>query len=97
MGSRCGSYGSHVTEEVLLELAGRPVAVGSPHKVLFSERAETKLDLVRYYLAVEEPLLRAVRGRPALMQRFPHGAEGSSFFQKRVPDTAPPWLHTAIV
>src|SRR4029453_4553126 len=55
------------------------------------------LDLLRYYLAVAEPLMRAVCGRPTLMQRFPHGAEGSSFFQKRVPGTAPPWVQTTIV
>ena len=47
---------------------------------------------MRYYLAVAEPLLRAAGGRPTLMQRFPHGAEGSSFFQKRVPESAPEWL-----
>ena len=31
------------------------------------------------------------------MQRFPNGAEGSSFFQKRVPENAPEWLQTTIV
>jgi DNA ligase D len=86
-----------VTEELVLEVAGRQMSVTSPDKVFFSERAATKLDLVRYYLAVAEPLLRAVGGRPTLMQRFPRGAEGSSFFQKRVPETAPDWLRTTIV
>ena len=69
----------------------------SPDKVLFAERGETKLDLVRYYLAVADPFLRAAGGRPTLMQRFPHGAEGKSFFQKRVPESAPDWLETTIV
>ena len=41
--------------------------------------------------------MRAVAGRPVLMQRFPHGASGSSFFQKRVPDNAPEWLETTLV
>ena len=81
----------------MLDVAGRRIVVTSPHKVLFSERGQTKLDLVRYYLAVAEPLMRAAGGRPTLMQRFPHGAEGSSFFQKRVPENAPEWLHTTIV
>ena len=31
------------------------------------------------------------------MQRFPHGAGGSSFFQKRVPKGAPEWLETTTV
>jgi DNA ligase D len=86
-----------VTEEHVLQVVGRDVAVTSPDKVFFSERGETKLDLVRYYLAVAEPLMGVVGGRPTLMQRFPHGAEGTSFFQKRVPETAPEWLETTIV
>ncbi len=86
-----------MTDEDVLEVAGRGVTVTSPGRVLFSERGETKLDLVQYYLAVAAPLMRVVGGRPTLMQRFPHGAEGNSFFQKRVPDTAPEWLQTTIV
>lgn len=77
--------------------AGRDVRISNPDKVFFAERGDTKLDLVRYYLAVEEPLMRAVGGRPTMMQRFPDGAGGSSFFQKRVPDTAPDWLETTTV
>jgi DNA ligase D len=86
-----------VAGEHVLKVAGREIAVTSPDKVFFSGRGETKLDLVRYYLAVAEPLMRATRGRPTLMQRFPQGAEGSSFFQKRVPENAPEWLQTTIV
>ncbi len=81
----------------VLELAGREVRITTPGKVLFAERGETKLDLVHYYAAVAEPLLRAMGGRPVLMQRFPQGAGGSSFFQKRVPDSAPEWLQTTTV
>ncbi len=84
-------------EECVLEVAGRAVTVTSPGKAFFSERGESKLDLVHYYLGVEEPLMRAVGGRATLMQRFPHGAEGSSFFQKRVPGSAPEWLQTTMV
>jgi DNA ligase D len=86
-----------MSSEHALEVAGREVPVTSPDKVFFAERGETKLDLVRYYLAVAEPLMRTAGGRPTLMQRFPHGAGGSSFFQKRVPDSAPEWLETTIV
>jgi DNA ligase D len=81
----------------VVEAAGREVRVTSPHKVFFPQRGETKLDLVRYYLAVEGPIMAAMGGRPTLMQRFPEGAGGSSFFQKRVPDSAPDWLNTATV
>jgi DNA ligase D-like protein (predicted polymerase) len=83
--------------DVQLDVAGRSITVTSPDKVFFTERGETKLDLVNYYLAVAEPFMRACGGRPTLMQRFPNGAEGSSFFQKRVPANAPDWLQTTIV
>ena len=84
-------------DAIELDIDGQAVRITSPDKVLFAERSETKLDLVRYYLAVAEPIMRTMGGRPVLMQRFPHGAEGSSFFQKRVPDNAPAWLETTIV
>lgn len=84
-------------EREVLEAAGRPVEITSPHKVLFPERGETKLDLARYYLSVEGPLMAAMGGRPVLMQRFPNGATGSSFFQKRVPERHPDWLQTTEV
>src|SRR5437763_16781499 len=85
------------TEETVLELDGREVRITSPGKVFFPERGETKLDLVRYYDAVREPLMATMGGRPVLLQRFPEGAGGSSFFQKRVPKDAPDWLQTTIV
>jgi DNA ligase D len=75
----------------------RQVVVTNPDKVFFPEHGETKLDLVRFYQAVEGPLLAAMGGRPVLLQRFPHGAGGSSFFQKRVPESRPDWLQTTIV
>jgi DNA ligase D len=84
-------------EVEVVEAAGREVRVTSPHKVFFRQRGETKLDLVRYYLAVAEPIMAAMGGRPTLMQRFPEGAGGPSFFQKRVPKGAPDWLETTIV
>jgi DNA ligase D len=84
-------------DEELLELDGHEVRLSSPGKVLFPERGETKRDLVDYYLRVSEPLLRTMGGRPVLMERYPQGAGGSSFFQKRVPKNAPEWLETTTV
>ncbi len=81
----------------LLEVAGHELALTSPSKVLFSERDDTKLDLARYYLVVAEPLMGAMGGRPVLLQRFPNGASGPSFFQKRVPENHPEWLETTVV
>ena len=84
-------------DATVVEAAGRQISITHPDKVFFSERGETKLDLVRFYAAVEGPLLAAMGGRPVLLQRFPNGAGGSSFFQKRVPDSRPEWLETTVV
>jgi DNA ligase D len=82
----------------VLEVAGRTVRITSPGKVFFPERGETKLDLARYYLAVAGPLMAAMGGRPVLLERFPRGVGGSSFFQKRGTATkADPWLTTTRV
>jgi DNA ligase D len=82
----------------VLDVDGHEVRISSPGKVFFAERGETKLDLARFYLAVREPLLAALGGRPVLLQRFPDGATGESFFQKRVaPTKAAPWITTTVV
>src|SRR3954470_6357609 len=82
---------------VTIEVSGHELVISHPEKVFFDERGDTKLDLVRFYQSIEGPLLAAMGRRPVLMQRFPNGAGGSSFFQKRVPDSRPDWLETAIV
>ena len=84
-------------DEVVVEADGHEVAIGHPDKVFFPERGETKLDLVRYYQAMCEPILAAMGGRPTMLQRFRDGAGGPSFWQKRVPTSAPPWLTTTVV
>ena len=85
------------SDAVVLEVDGREVRVTNPGKVFFGARRETKLDLVEYYLSVAEPLIRAMGGRPVLLERYPDGAGGKSFFQKRVPKGAPEWLTTTVV
>ncbi|HEY3810246.1 MAG TPA: non-homologous end-joining DNA ligase [Acidimicrobiales bacterium] len=84
-------------DPVPMEAGGRVVEITHPQKVLFGGSGHTKLDLARYYQAVEPALLAAMGGRPVLLQRFPHGAEGPSFFQKRVPEKRPEWLQTTVV
>ena len=80
-----------------LEIDGKAVRITSPDKVFFPAIEATKSDLVDYYLAVAEPFLAANRDRPTMLQRFPDGAAGKSFYQKRVPAGAPDWLQTTVV
>jgi bifunctional non-homologous end joining protein LigD len=79
----------------LLQLAGREVTISNPDKVFFPRTGQTKLDLVRYYMAVAEGALRGAGGRPMALKRFVNGAEGEAFFQKRAPENRPEWMRTA--
>jgi DNA ligase D len=82
---------------VELEVGERVVKVTNPDKVLFPARRETKLDLVRYYLAVGDGIVRALRERPTQLRRFPDGVEGEQIYQKRVPQKRPDWIEVARV
>jgi bifunctional non-homologous end joining protein LigD len=81
--------------KMVLEVAGREVAVSNPGKVYFPRAGLTKLELVQYYLAVADGALGGVRGRPMALKRFVNGAEGEPFFQKRAPEKRPDWIETA--
>jgi bifunctional non-homologous end joining protein LigD len=81
--------------KTVIEVAGREVAISNPQKVYFPRTGHTKLDLVRYYLAVADGALRGVIRRPMALKRFVNGAEEEPFFQKRAPSSRPPWIETA--
>src|SRR5213080_2127559 len=76
----------------LLQIEGREIPISNPEKVFFPQRGYTKIDLVRYYLAVGTGALRGAGGRPMALKRYVNGAEGEFFFQKRAPEARPPWI-----
>ena len=78
----------------IIEVAGRAVTISNPGKVFFPGLGLTKLDLVRYYLAVAGGALAGVAGRPMVLKRFVNGADGEAFFQKRAPSSRPEWIGT---
>src|SRR5215475_12078457 len=75
-----------------LMVAGTEVAISNPQKRLFPKPNHTKLDLVRYYLAVSEGALRGAGGRLNMLVRYPDGIEGEHFYQKRAPKSRPGWI-----
>ncbi len=89
-------------EPVALVADGHTVEITNPNKLMFPavgpERlGATKLDLANYYRSVGPALMRWIRDRPVLLERYPNGVGGQSFYQKRIPDTAPDWLTTTTV
>jgi DNA ligase D len=94
-------------EAVEYQVGGRAVRVSNPDRVYFPERGFTKREVVEYYIAVADGILRALRDRPTTLERWPSGVfegaklatrqdnRGDAFYQKRVPKNAPPWVRTA--
>jgi bifunctional non-homologous end joining protein LigD len=79
----------------VLTVAGREVRVTNPDKPYFSAGVKlTKLEIVRYYLAVADGAVTGIRDRPVVLKRFVDGAEKQPFYQKRAPENRPDWLRT---
>jgi DNA ligase D-like protein (predicted polymerase) len=79
-------------EQELLHVAGREIPISNPRKVLFPQAGHTKLDLAQYYLAVAEGALAGAGHRPNVLVRYPNGVGGDYFYQKRAPESRPPWV-----
>src|SRR5215472_11118277 len=93
-----GSYREIMPDpKEIIEVSGRQVPISNPGKVYFPSQGITKLDIVRYYLAVADGALRGVAGRPMVLKRYVNGAEGEPFFQKRAPDKRPDWIETVLL
>ncbi len=84
-----------MADPLSLEVGGREVAVTHPDKVLFPDVGVTKLDLIRYYLAVADGALRGVAGRPMILKRFVKGISQEAIFQKRAPEKRPDFVDVA--
>src|SRR4051795_1115637 len=99
------------SEHVIVDAGGRELRVSSPDRVIFpatDRTAElTKLEIVEYYLAVEDGIMRALSRRPTTLERWPKGVHpgmvistrewsgGDAFYQKRIPKGAPDYIETA--
>ena len=79
-------------ESEILNVAGREITISNPKKVLFPDAGYTKLDLVRYYLAVADGAIRAAGNRPNVLVRYPNGIGDEFFYQKRAPSSRPSWI-----
>ncbi len=86
-----------MTERVEVTVGERALTISHPDRVYFSAGGQTKLDLVNYYLAVGDGIVRALRERPCMLHRFPSGTDGEKVHQKRIPSGAPEWVQTVRV
>jgi bifunctional non-homologous end joining protein LigD len=79
-------------DQELITIGDREVTISNPAKILFPQAGFTKLDLVRYYLAVAPGALRGSGNRPNVLVRYPNGIDGEFFYQKRAPVSRPDWI-----
>lgn len=85
------------TNEVELRLEGHELRLTHLQKLFWPELGITKGDLLRYYAAVSPSLLPHLQDRAMVMKRYPNGAGGKFFFQKRAPEPRPDWLEICTI
>lgn len=78
--------------EVVLDFDQQKVKLTHLRKPFWPERGITKGDLLRYYLSISPALLPHLIDRAMVMKRYPNGAQGKFFFQKRAPIYRPEWI-----
>ncbi len=88
------SHAASPSPSTEVDVAGRSIRVTNPDRVYFPKHGWTKLDLVGYYVAVGDGIVRALRDRPCMLHRFPDGLAGPKVHQKRIPAGAPAWVET---
>jgi len=81
-----------VSEAIELAVGDRTIRVTNPDKPYFPEPGITKADVVRYFLAVGDGILAAVRDRPTMLERWPGGMAGEALFQRRIARGMPDWV-----
>ncbi|MGH8874834.1 MAG: non-homologous end-joining DNA ligase [Acidimicrobiia bacterium] len=72
----------------------RALRVSNLDKPFFPD-GQTKGDLIQYYASAGSLLLPHLAGRAIVMARYPDGAGGPSFYEKRAPGHQPDWMPTA--
>lgn len=97
------------TDAIELDVDGLSVRLSSPKKVYFPKLGITKGDLAQYVLTVGDGMLAGMWMRPTTLERWPGGVregmrlttradgKGDAFYQKRAPQSRPPWVDTAEV
>ncbi len=84
-------------EPVRVDVEGRTLTISNLDKVLYPRTGTTKGEVLNYYARVAPVLLPHLKDRCVTRIRWPHGVQGSSFFEKNAPAGTPSWVRTAKV
>lgn len=80
--------------EAQIEIGGRELRLTNLDKLFWPKESISKRDLLQYYADISQVLLPHLKNRAMVMKRYPNGAEGDFFFQKRIPEPHPEWVET---
>src|SRR2546430_7789282 len=75
-----------------ITIGDNTVKLTNLNKPFWPDLGITKRDLLQYYVDVSNWLLTHISERAMVMKRYPDGAYGEFFFQKRAPSSRPEWL-----
>jgi bifunctional non-homologous end joining protein LigD len=78
--------------DIELEVECKKVKLTNLKKPFWPDLGITKGDLIQFYADLSEYLLPHVEHRAMVMKRYPGGAYGEFFFQKRAPVPRPDWI-----
>src|SRR6476659_5552996 len=84
-------------DDAEIEISGKSVRLTNLRKLFWPELGITKGDLLRFYADVSDVLLPHLVGRAMVMKRYPQGAHGEFFFQKRAPTPRPEWIDVCTI
>ena len=77
-----------MANEVYVDVAGAPVRISSPDRVIFARRGWTKLDVAEHFAMCATGALGGVYNRPTMLKRWTKGVQGEPFYVKRAPKNA---------
>src|ERR1041385_565841 len=79
--------------DLLLAIEGERVSLTSLDRIYWPGEKLTKFDLLRYYILIGPHIMRFLKDRPAILQRYPRGINAPMFFQQDL-ESAPAFIKT---
>jgi bifunctional non-homologous end joining protein LigD len=81
-------------KKVPMRVGNRTLELSNLEKVFYASTGFSKGDMIEYYDAISPVLLPHLKGRPVTLKRYPDGAQGNFFYEKRCPPYRPEWVKT---